>query len=101
MNYLIVLRPTRVGMVKEGPTEREAAIVGQHFEYLQAHARAGKVRLAGRTTENDERTMGLVLLAAASEEEARALMLADPAVAQGVMRAELYPFRVAIGEGTN
>lgn len=74
MNYLIVLRPTRVGMVKEGPTEREAAIVGEHFDYLQAHARAGKVRLAGRTSENDERTV----------------------VAHGVMRAELYPFRLAI-----
>jgi uncharacterized protein YciI len=96
MNYLIVLRPARVGMVKEGPTEREAAIVGRHFEYLQAHARAGRVRIAGRTTENDERTIGLVLLAVASEDEARALMQADPAVAEGVMRAELFPFRLAI-----
>jgi len=96
MNYLIVLRPARVGMLTEGPTAEEAAIVARHFEYLQAQARAGRVRIAGRTTEDDERTLGLVLLAAASEEEARAFMLADPAVAQGVMRAELHPFRLAV-----
>jgi uncharacterized protein YciI len=96
MNYLIVLRPTRIGMLTEGPTTEEAAIVARHLEYLQAQARAGKVRIAGRTTEDNERTFGLVLLAAASEDEARAIMNADPAVAQGVMRAELHPFRLAV-----
>ena len=96
MNYLIVLRPVRAGMLTEGPTEQEAAIVARHFAYLQEHARAGRVRLAGRTTEDDERTIGLVLLAAASDAEARSIMDADPAVAEGVMRAELHPFRVAV-----
>lgn len=97
MNYLIVLRPARIGMLTEGPTAEEAATVARHLEYLQGQARAGKVRIAGRTTEDDERTLGLVLLAAASEEEARAIMAADPAVAQGVMRAELHAFRLAVG----
>jgi len=96
VNYLIVLRPTRVGMLTEGPTARETAIVARHFAYLQEHAHAGRVRIAGRTTEDDDRTIGLVLLSAASEEEARSIMAADPAVTEGVMSAELHPFRVAL-----
>jgi uncharacterized protein YciI len=95
-NYLVVLRPVRIGMLTDGPTAAEAAIVARHLEYLQAQARAGKVRLAGRTTEDDDRTLGLVLLAAVSKDEAQAIMNADPAVAQGVMRAELHPFRLAV-----
>lgn len=96
MNYLIVLRPTRVAMLTEGPTAEEAAVVARHFEYLKQLAFAGTVRLAGRTTEDDDSTLGLVLLSADSEEQARALMQNDPAVAHGVMRAELHPFRVAV-----
>jgi uncharacterized protein YciI len=96
VNYLVVLRPTRIGMLIEGPTPEETAVVAEHFRYLQRLASQGVVRLAGRTTEDDERTLGLVLLAAASEAEARALIAADPAVAGGVMRAELHPFRVAV-----
>jgi uncharacterized protein len=96
LNYLIVLRPTRLGMLTEAPSAEEVAIVAQHFEYLQAQARAGKVRIAGRTTEDDARTLGLILLEATSEADARAIMSADPAVAKGVMRAELHPFRLAI-----
>jgi uncharacterized protein YciI len=96
MNYLIVLRPNRVAMLTEGPTAEEAVAVRRHLEYLQGLAAAGKVRLAGRTTEDDARTLGIVLLSVASEEEARSIMSADPAVSQGVMRAELHPFRVAV-----
>lgn len=96
MNYLIVLRPTRVAMLTDGPTAEEAAIVARHFDYLRQQAVAGRVRLAGRTTEDDDRTLALVLVSAASEDEARALMLGDPAVALGVMHAELHPFRLAV-----
>ncbi|HKX37961.1 MAG TPA: YciI family protein [Burkholderiales bacterium] len=96
MNWLIVLRPTRVGMLTEGATAEESAAVARHFAYLERLAAEGKVGLAGRTTEDDDRTIGLVLLSASSEEEAREIMANDPAVAQGVMRAELHPFRVAV-----
>jgi uncharacterized protein YciI len=95
-NFLVVLRPARVAMLTEGPTEQEQATVAEHFAYLQRLAAQGKVSLAGRTTEDNERTLGLVLLVADSEEEARRMMSQDPAVARGVMRAELLPFRVAV-----
>ena len=70
--------------------------VGAHFEHLKRLAASGEVELAGRTTEDDETTIGLVLLSVSSEDEARRLMEADPAVKAGVMKGELRPFRMAV-----
>jgi len=94
--FLYRLQPTRLGMLTGGPTEREAAIIGEHFEYLQRLVADGVVLMAGRTLNNDERTIGIVVFAAASEAEAAALMESDPSVKQGVMNAELFPFGVAL-----
>jgi uncharacterized protein YciI len=54
------------------------------------------VILAGRTLNADESSFGIVIFRAASGEEAQAVMKADPAVQQGVMQAELFPYRVAL-----
>ena len=70
--------------------------VSRHFEYLQDLTRRDIVLLAGRTLNTDPSSFGIVILRAASEAEARALMLADPAVREGVMRAELFPYRIAL-----
>lgn len=95
--FLYRLHPTRLEMLTESPTEQETAIVGEHFAYLQRLAREGIVQIAGRTLHNDAYTFGIVLFRAVSEEAAKAIMQEDPAVAQGVMCAELFPFRTAIG----
>jgi uncharacterized protein YciI len=50
----------------------------------------------GRTLTTDERTFGITVFEAATEEKAREIMNNDPAVIQGVMRAELYPFRIVL-----
>jgi uncharacterized protein len=94
--FIDVLRPTRLGMLTEGPTKDEASVVTRHVEYLQGLAEAGVVLLAGRTQTADERTFGLVVFRAESEEAARRIVDGDPAVAHRVMRAELYPYRVAV-----
>lgn len=94
--FLYRLRPTRVAMLAEGPGAREAEILGRHFAYLKRLCDEGVVELAGRTLEGDERTFGLVVLRAASEAQARSLMQSDPAVKEGVMSAELFPFRIAL-----
>ena len=98
--FIYRLLPTRLEMLTVGPTEREAEIVRQHFEYLQGLTAAGIVLVAGRTQTADERTYGIVVLVAQSEASARQLMAEDPAVKHGVMRAELSPFRVALWSGT-
>jgi uncharacterized protein YciI len=103
-HFLYRLRVTRVGMLTEGPTEREAAVVGEHFQRLKKLTEEGVVLVAGRTLNNDERTIGIVVFEAGSEAEASAIMKADPCVAQGVMTADLFPFGVALwskkGPGT-
>jgi len=52
--------------------------------------------LAGRTLNTDERSFGIVIFRADSEEAARRVMEQDPAVRNRVMRAELYPYRIAL-----
>jgi uncharacterized protein YciI len=94
--YLYRLRPTRVAMLTEGPTEHEARVAGEHFAYLQRLLAAGCLMMAGRTIDDGERTFGIVVFVAESDAAARELMRNDPAVAQGVMRAELFPYRVAL-----
>lgn len=94
--FLYRIRPTRPAMLAEGPTEREAEIVGQHFEYLRRLVDEGIVLMAGRTLNTDESAFGIAIFVADSPEAAEALMRADPAVAQGVMSAELFPYRIAL-----
>jgi len=83
-------------MLVEGPTPEEAAIVSQHFDYLSALVQSAVVVLAGRTLTTDERSFGIVILRAESDDDARSIMENDPAVKAGVMRAELYPYRIAL-----
>ena len=92
--YVYVLHPTRIGMLTEGPTLRESAIVSRHAGYLHGLAEPGVVLHFGRTLEGDERTFGIVVFRAESEEAARRIMADDPAVEDGVMRADLHPYRV-------
>ena len=83
-------------MLTHGPTDAERQAIAAHVAYLTTlHARHA-LTLAGRTSNNDERTLGIVIFHAADDAAARALVAADPCVARGVMTAEMLPFRVAI-----
>ncbi len=99
LQFLYIIRPTRPAMLAEGSTEREAAIVSQHFNYLKDLTQKGIVLLAGRTLNTDESSFGIIIFEADSEEAAQALVAGDPAVQQGVMHAELFPYRVALMQG--
>jgi uncharacterized protein YciI len=95
MQFLYRITPTRLGMVTEGPTDVEEAILTRHFNYLKSLTDQGTVLLFGRTQNSDETTFGIAIFRAESENEARSIMLNDPAVKGGLMRAELYPYKVA------
>ena len=95
-HYLYTIKPTRPEMLTHGPTSEEADIVSQHFAYLKRLTDQGVVVLAGRTLNTDERSFGIVILRADSEAAARLVMQHDPAVKQHVMRAALYPYRIAL-----
>ncbi|MGE0735062.1 MAG: YciI family protein [Alphaproteobacteria bacterium] len=93
-HYLYLLRPTRADMLATGLTEAEAAVVGRHAEYLRKLRDAGTLVLAGRTL-TTENTFGIAILRAESEAEAARVMRNDPAIAERVMTASLYPYGIA------
>lgn len=97
--YLYRIQPTRLGMLTEAPTERESAVIGAHFSYLKGLVDQGVVLMAGRTLNADESTFGIAIFEAESLAAAEEIMRADPAVREGVMRAELFPYRVALWSG--
>ena len=96
LQFLYRLEPARIEMVTVGPTPEEAAIVSQHFAYLEALTKQGVMLLVGRTQDNSPDTMGLAIFQSESEAQARAIMNTDPAVKNGVMRAKLFPFKIAL-----
>jgi uncharacterized protein YciI len=93
--FLYRLEPARPTMLTEGPTAAERAAVALHVAYLARLAAAGIVLLFGRTQTTDAATFGIVILRAESPEAAQRVMAEDPAVQAGVMRASLFPFRIA------
>lgn len=98
--YVYRVQPTRTAMLSDGPTEQEALAVQAHFTYLQGLVEQGSVLMAGRTLTTDEHTFGIVVFEAASDESAQQIVDADPAVKASVMRAELFPYRVALWSKT-
>ncbi|MFN8459619.1 MAG: YciI family protein [Anaerolineae bacterium] len=96
--YLYKIQPTRLGMLTEGPTPQETEIISNHFDYLKSLTEQGIAIFVGRTLTTDDSTFGITVFEADSEEAAGEVMTNDPAVVAGVMRAELYPFRVVLME---
>ncbi len=94
--YLYKIQPARPEMLTEGPTEAESQIVSDHFFYLKDLVERGVVILAGRTQNNDYSSFGIIIFKAESEDQAREIVRNDPAVKNNVMRAELYPYRIAL-----
>jgi uncharacterized protein YciI len=98
--FLYRIQPTRPEMLTHGLTPEEEAAVTEHFNYLMRLADAGVMHLFGRTLNTDPSGFGLCIFEAADEPAARAIMEDDPAVRAGVMRAELFPYRIAgVGRG--
>jgi uncharacterized protein YciI len=93
--YLYRIQPTRLEMVTRGPTDGEALILSDHFNYLRSLTEQGVVLVFGRTQNNDASTYGITIFRAESEDTARSIMNNDPAVKNGIMRAELFPYKVA------
>ena len=95
-NYLVILRPTRIEMLTVGPTDAEIAAVDDLFHYCQRQVAEGRMLLAGRTVGALSETIGITILSAVSDAEAEELVQNDPAIINGVMTAELQPYRLAL-----
>jgi uncharacterized protein len=77
-------------------TKEDQAVLGTHFVRFQEAAKSGQLILAGRTSEPGDKTFGIAIFEAPDEDAARKFMKEDPAVAGGLMTAELHPFAVAL-----
>jgi uncharacterized protein len=98
--YLYVLRLVPRVHDDAAWTEADKAAVSEHFQRLQQATTAGRVILAGRTTETGDKTFGLVIFEAADDAAAQQFMESDPAVVAGVMTATLHPYAVALQRKT-
>jgi uncharacterized protein YciI len=90
VEFAYVVRPAFDQSFLALATDEERAVFEQHGEWLEARYAEGRVRFAGRCYDGP---FGLVVLDAASEEDARRLMEEDPSVRAGVQSAELHPFK--------
>jgi uncharacterized protein len=77
-------------------TDEDKKVLQRHFVRFQEAVKAGKLILAGRTSESGCKTFGIAIFEAKDEAAARKFMEEDPAVAGGLMTAELHPFSVAL-----
>jgi uncharacterized protein YndB with AHSA1/START domain/uncharacterized protein YciI len=91
--FAYYIRPARETFVQDA-TEEENRIVGEHFEYLRRLLNERRLVMAGRTLE--DYPSGIVVFEAESAEAAEKIMRDDPAVAAGVFKSEVHPFRVAL-----
>lgn len=92
MQFIYFIRPHKENFA-ETMTEEEGNIMGTHFLYLQDLLKAGKLILAGPETTGK---FGITILETESENEARDIMMNDPAVKSGIVAPELFPYRVSL-----
>lgn len=78
----------------ENWTDEDNQIVDKHFNYLKELLNQNKLILAGRTTNEDK--FGIVIFEAETDEDAQEIMNNDPAILNGIMTGQLYPYRVAL-----
>ncbi len=94
--YAYVLKLVPRLLDEKNWTEADNQIVERHFVRLQQLLAEASLVLAGRTLIQNPEGFGIVIFTAESEQEARRIMESDDAVKEGIMTAQLFPFRVAL-----
>ncbi|XXM74073.1 YciI family protein [Lysinibacillus sphaericus] len=96
MEFIYVLKLIPHLFKEENWTAEDENIITDHFERLKTFRDRGTVILAGRTLNEEEHAFGIVVFKAEDEDEAEEFMREDPALKNGIMTGELYPYRVAL-----
>ena len=78
-------------------TDAERECWGRHFERLQRLHAEGTIVLVGPTL--GAKNTGICVFEAPDEAAARAIMEADPTIAEGFATGELRPFKVSLLRG--
>jgi uncharacterized protein YciI len=80
-------------------TAEEQAVWGEHSQLLRRRLEEGSLIVAGPTL--GRINTGIHIFEAPDRETAERMMNEDPAIASGIGRGELRPFRVAFARGQN
>jgi uncharacterized protein YciI len=96
--YVKINRAVRPAMLSEGLNRHEQEVYERHLAYMESLEQSKRLVVAGRTQNPDPSSFGISIIVAPNAEVARAIVNADPFVAEGVTKAELYPFRAAFGD---
>jgi uncharacterized protein YciI len=91
-----MMRMTRPDVALKRPTREETAILDRHAAYVEDLVQQGTALVFGRAETGDAYPFELLIFRADDEESAERLVFADPAVAEGVMSAELLPFEMSL-----
>ena len=97
-HWIYFVRPPRENFVATISEEEAAIMGGDHSAHLARLLEEGTLVLAGPTFgpgQND----GIAIIEAETENDARAVMEADPAITSGLMTGELRPMRVSFLRG--
>ena len=92
-HFFCLLTPGRADM-HTTVTEEEGKIFSRHAEYLKQKFAEKKILQAGTSFEAGQEHFAIVILSASGKPEAAALMAADPAVAQGLLKARITEYNV-------
>jgi uncharacterized protein YciI len=90
--YIYLIHPLRDGYFEQ-PTPLEAAIMEEHFQYLEHATESGRVILAGPCLDD---TFGIIVFHAEDDAAARVFMFNDPSIKKNVMMSELHPMRISL-----
>jgi uncharacterized protein YciI len=93
MQFAYLLRPAYDRRLLASATPDQREVLERHGAYLERLHAEGRVLFAGRCWDGP---FGIVVLEAADEGEARAIVDDDPSVRLGMQTAELYPFDVVL-----
>lgn len=98
MQFMYVLKLTEKYRVLSNWGEESNNLIGVHFNYLKELHSKGVMKMVGRTdlSIEDDNNHGIAVFVADNEDAARQIMNNDPAVANGLMTAKLYPFSIAL-----
>jgi uncharacterized protein YciI len=94
--FIYFIHPPRENFA-ETMTGEERAVWREHFALLQQRLAEGTLILAGPTL--GATNTGVAVIEAPDEAAARAMMESDPAIASGIGRGELRPFRASLLRG--
>jgi len=90
--YIYKITPVRSGF-EGGMSEAEEQAMSLHFDYLKRLLAEGRLFLAGPCV---DAAFGIVIFDAESIEQARSLTADDPAVAAGIVTADVHEFRISL-----